>query len=68
VGFGLAPNSINVTDCEQRRFGYEFQVRLKLNNPAHLKKMRLTAKAETETANPKPPTNCTAISIPCETC
>lgn len=68
VGFGLAPDSVNATDCEQRRYGYEFQVRLKLNNPAYLKKMRLTAKAETETANPRPPTSCTAIVDPCQTC
>ena len=68
VGFGLAPDSVNATDCEQRRYGYEFQVRLKLNNPAYLKKMRLTAKVETETANPRPPTSCTAITDPCQTC
>lgn len=68
VGFGQAPTSVNTSDCEQRRDGYEFQVRLKFSGPCTLKKMRLSALAVDEPTNPTVPTACTAITEPCVTC
>lgn len=68
IGFGLAPTSVNITDCNQRRDGYEFQVKLQFSGPCTLKKLRLSAQVLDETTNPQPPTVCTSISEPCVSC
>lgn len=68
VGFPPAPSSVDEDKCEDRRDGYEFQVRLKFSAPCVLQKLKVRAEVLDQNTNPKVSQTCVTLSEDCSTC
>lgn len=68
VGLPEAPDLNDTANCMPRREGYDFQIRIRTNAKATLKRLRLSAVVVDQPDTPEYDNNCTELTETCQTC